>query len=185
MKILENGTVLSPGAAAALAVAGVVHQRSMRSSGSAARAALRPLGFAFVDATASEMLLTKLGWPAVIEVTHPGAVGRGRSARVAPGETAAGFAAANRGVVRLVLPHYGYKNGLDAFSYGENILVLVSDAEMPSYVLTLYSADDAGNYRVDQDIEVSGLREVEEFLGKRFATFRPVTIASKLLDRMS
>lgn len=164
MKILESGAALSLGAAAALAVAGVVHQRSTRSSGSAARSTLRPLGVAFVDAVARERLP---GQPvhAVVEVTPP--------------------AAAHRGVVRLVLPHYGYKNGLDAFSYGENILVLVSDAEGPSYVLTLYSADDAGDYRVDQDIEVSGRREVEDFLGKRFKTFRPVTIVDKLLDRMS
>ena len=184
MKILENGTVLSLGAAAALAVAGVVHQRSTRSSGSAARSTLRPLGFAFVDATPQERTPGQAAH-AVIEVAHPEATGRGRSTRIERGMTAADFSAAHRGVVRLVLPHYGYKNGLDAFSYGENILVLVSDAEMPSYVLTLYSADDAGNYRVDQDIGVSGRREVEDFLGKRFKTFRPVTIAGKLLDRMS
>jgi len=160
---LDNGVLLGLGAAAALTAAGVVHQRSMRSAGSASRSRLRPLRFNFVDATARERTPGQAAH-AVVEVVHPGAAGR----------------------VRLVLPHYGYKNGLEVFGYGDNVLVLVTDPEMPSYVLTLYTEDEATHaYRVDQDVEVSGLAEVEDVIGKRFETYRPITIADKLLDRMS
>jgi hypothetical protein len=160
----DNGVLVGLGAAAVLTVVGVAHQRSMRSGGSMSRSSsyLRSLRLRFVDADERDRYSRLQGTPAVIEVDHAGTV------------------------VRLVLPHYGYKNGVDAFSYGENLLVLVTDLEVPSYVLTLYTEDEVTHaYRVDQDIAVSGLAEVEDAIGKRFEIYRPITIANKLLTRMS
>jgi uncharacterized protein YegP (UPF0339 family) len=127
-------------------------------AGSAARATrtrLRTLPFTFVNATAEESK----------GMFHPPQVIR-------------------IGKKRIVTPA-GSGDDVDAYVYGDNVLVVVSNSRMPYYGATLYTDDEQGGYRVDQDVFLQGQEEVVDALGKRYDSLRDLTIANKLLAAMS
>ena len=128
-------------------------------AGSAARSTgstrLRTLPFTFVNATAEESK----------GMFHPPQVIR-------------------IGKKRIVTPA-GSGDDVDAYVYGDNVLVVVSNSRMPYYGATLYTDDEQGGYRVDQDVFLQGQEEVVDALGKNYDSLRDLTIANKLLAALS
>jgi len=127
-------------------------------TGSAARATgtrLRTLPFTFVNATAEESK----------GMFHPPQVIR-------------------IGKKRIVTPA-GSGDDVDAYVYGDNVLVVVSNLRMPYVGATLYTDDGQGGYRVDQDVFLQGQEEVVDVLGKRYDSLRDLTLANKLLAALS
>jgi hypothetical protein len=138
------------------ALVNVLLQRA--ATGSAARATrtrLRTLPFTFVNATAEESK----------GMFHPPQVIR-------------------IGKKRIVTPA-GSGDDVDAYVYGDNVLVVVSNLRMPYVGATLYTDDGQGGYRVDQDVFLQGQEEVVDVLGKRYDSLRDLTLANKLLAAMS
>ena len=126
-----------------------------RASTGSAARGLRTLPFTFVNATAEESK----------GMFHPPQVIR-------------------IGKKRIVTPA-GSGDDVDAYVYGDNVLVVVSNSRMPYYGATLYTDDEQGGYRVDQDVFLQGQEEVVDALGKRYDSLRDLTIANKLLAALS
>lgn len=155
MKITDNGTLVTLGLVGAVAAVGAANQAGLYgSTGSAARTGLRTLPFTFVKATTEESK----------GMFHPPTVIR-------------------IGKKRIVTPA-GSGDDVDAYRYGDNVLVVVSNSRMPYYGATLYTDDGQGGYRVDQDVFLQGSEEVEEALGRRWDSLKDRTIAQRLLAAM-
>jgi hypothetical protein len=131
----------------------VAAMKRVGAGGSMARTGLRTLPFTFVKATAEESK----------GMFHPPLVIR-------------------IGKKRIVTPA-GSGDDVDAYRYGDNVLVVVSNSRMPYYGATLYT-DDGTGYRVDQDVFLQGSEEVEEALGRRWDSLKDMTIAQRLLAAM-
>ena len=159
-QLLDNGTLVTLGLVGVVAAVGAANKAGYYgSTGSAARSTgstrLRTLPFTFVNATAEESK----------GMFHPPQVIR-------------------IGKKRIVTPA-GSGDDVDAYVYGDNVLVVVSNSRMPYYGATLYTDDGQGGYRVDQDVFLQGQEEVVDALGKRYDSLRDLTIANKLLAVMS
>ena len=79
----------------------------------------------------------------------------------------------------------GSGDDVDAYVYGDDVLVVVSNLRMPYVGATLYTDDGQGGYRVDQDVFLQGQEEVVDALGKNYDSLRDLTIANKLLAALS
>ena len=154
-KILNNGALVTLGIVGVVAAVGAANKAGLYGSRATRSTRLRTLPFTFVNATAEESK----------GMFHPPQVIR-------------------IGKKRIVTPA-GSGDDVDAYVYGDNVLVVVSNLRMPYVGATLYTDDEQGGYRVDQDVFLQGQEEVVDVLGKRYDSLRDLTLANKLLAAMS